>query len=44
MAQAGLRHALLPERLALDAGLGRRIGGGESYVTIGLTLSEPVLR
>lgn len=44
MAQAGVRYAVLADRLALDAGFGRQIGGGESYLTVGLALSGPVLR
>jgi hypothetical protein len=43
-AQAGLRVAVIPDRLALDAGVGDRIGhfGAERYYTIGLTLAGPV--
>lgn len=46
VAQAGARLTLVPDRLALDAGIGRRIGGGqaERYATIGLTFAGPVLR
>lgn len=46
LAQAGMRVTLVPDRLALDAGIGRRIGGGasERYATIGLTVAGPVLR
>jgi len=45
-AQAGLSYTLIPDRLALDAGVGRNIGraGGEHYVTAGLTLTGPGLR
>ncbi|QJE02047.1 hypothetical protein HH212_20150 [Massilia forsythiae] len=44
--QAGVRYALIPDRLALDAGVGDRIGhaGAERYYTIGLTLTAQVLR
>ncbi|MBW8900787.1 MAG: hypothetical protein JF619_22310 [Massilia sp.] len=44
--QAGVRYTLVPDRLAIDAGLGSRIGhpGAERYVTVGLTLAGPVLR
>ena len=49
MAQAGVRVTLVPDRLALDAGIGRRIGGGggnggERYATVGLTFAGPVFR
>lgn len=46
LAQAGVRLTLVPERVALDAGIGRRIGGGDSqrYATAGLTFAGPVLR
>jgi hypothetical protein len=45
-AQAGMRYTLVPDRLAVDAGVGQRIGGrdAERYYTIGLTLDTPVLR
>lgn len=45
-AQAGARYAVIPDRLALDAGVGDRIGrfGAERYYTIGLTLTAQVLR
>ena len=39
--QAGVRLTLVPDRLALDAGLGTRLGGGERYATFGLTLAGP---
>lgn len=44
--QAGARFAVVPDRLALDAGVGSRIGrlGAERYFTFGLTLAGPVLR
>jgi hypothetical protein len=44
--QAGIRFTVVPDRLALDAGLGSRIGrlGAERYATVGLTLAGPVLR
>jgi hypothetical protein len=44
MAQAGVRVTLVPDRLALDAGIGRRIGGGECYATVGLTFAGRVFR
>jgi hypothetical protein len=46
MAQAGVRVTLVPDRVALDAGIGRRIGAGaaERYATIGLTVAGPMLR
>ncbi len=45
-AQAGLRLDVVPDRLALDVGIGRRLGRGgpERYATLGLTISAPVLR
>lgn len=45
-AQAGLSMQAIPDRLALDAGVGQRLGraGLERYVTIGLTYAAPVLR
>lgn len=45
-AQTGARWTLIPDRLALDAGVGSRIGrlGAERYFTFGLTLAGPVLR
>jgi hypothetical protein len=44
--QVGLRYTLIPDRLAIDAGLGSRTGrpGAERYVTVGLTLAGPVFR
>jgi hypothetical protein len=44
--QAGVRYTLVPDRLAIDAGLGSRLGrlGAERYVTLGLTLAGPVFR
>jgi len=44
MAQAGMRWTLVPDHLALDTGVGRRIGGreGESYYTVGLTFAGAV--
>ena len=44
--QAGARFAVIPDRLALDAGVASRIGhiGAERYFTFGLTLAGPVLR
>ena len=44
--QAGLRLDAIPGRLALDAGAGQRLGqgGAERYLTLGMTLSTPVLR
>lgn len=42
LAQAGVRVTLVPDRIALDAGIGRRIGGGERYATVGLTFAGPV--
>lgn len=44
--QAGARFAVIPDRLALDAGVGSRIGriGNERFYTFGLTLAGPVLR
>lgn len=39
--QAGVRLTLIPDRLAFDAGLGTRAGGGERYATFGLTLAGP---
>lgn len=47
LAQAGMRVTLVPDRLALDAGIGHRIGGGgtgDRYATVGLTMAGPVLR
>jgi len=46
LAQAGVRATLVPDHLALDAGIGRRIGGGasERYATVGLTFAGPLLR
>ena len=44
LAQAGVRVTLVPDRIALDAGIGRRIGGGERYATVGLTFAGPVFR
>jgi len=46
MVQAGIRVTLVPDRVALDAGIGRRIGGGDSerHATVGLTFAGPVLR
>lgn len=46
--QAGARFSVIPDRLALDAGVGSRIGrigrtGAEAYFTFGLTLAGPVL-
>lgn len=45
-AQAGMSYTVIPDRLAFDAGIGRRIGhaGAERYVTAGLTLTSPALR
>ncbi|WP_296945221.1 hypothetical protein [uncultured Massilia sp.] len=45
-AQAGLHLDVIPDRLALDAGVGRRLGRGgpERYATLGLTVAAPVLR
>jgi hypothetical protein len=45
-AQAGMSYTVIPDRLALDAGVGHSIGraGGEHYVTAGLTLTGPGLR
>lgn len=42
--QAGVRWTVIPDRLALDAGVGSRSGrpGAERYATIGLTLAGPV--
>lgn len=37
--QVGARLTLVPERLALDAGVGQRLGGGERYYTVGLTVA-----
>ena len=37
--QAGVRLTLIPDRLAFDAGLGTRAGGGERYATVGLTFA-----
>lgn len=39
MGQAGARLTLVPERLALDAGVGQRPGGGDRYYTLGLTVA-----
>lgn len=41
--QVGLRVDAIPERLALDAGVGQRLGRGgrERYATLGLTLALP---
>ena len=46
LTQAGMRITLVPDRVALDAGIGRRLGGGasERYATVGLTFAGPVLR
>ena len=45
-AQAGARYAVIPDRAALDAGMGTRIGrtGAEHYFTVGLTLAGPATR
>lgn len=45
-AQVGMSYTVIPDRIALDAGIGRRIGhaGAERYVTAGLTLTSPALR
>jgi hypothetical protein len=45
-AQAGMSVQVIPDRLALDAGLGQRVGraGLERYATVGLTYAAPVLR
>jgi hypothetical protein len=44
--QAGARFTIIPDKFALDAGVGSRIGrlGAERYVTIGLTVAVPALR
>lgn len=44
--QAGARWTIIPDRLALDAGVGSRIRrlGAEKYFTFGLTVTGPVLR
>jgi hypothetical protein len=44
--QAGVRYTVVPDRLAIDAGLGSRLGrpGAERYVTVGFTLAGPVFR
>lgn len=44
--QAGLRLDAIPDRLALDAGVGQRVGGSgaERYFTIGLTLAGQLFR
>jgi hypothetical protein len=44
--QAGVRFAVIPDKLSFDAGVGSRIGnlGEERYLTLGLTLSGRVLR
>jgi hypothetical protein len=44
--QAGARWTLIPDRLALDAGVGSRSGrpGAEQYLTFGLTFAGPVPR
>jgi hypothetical protein len=44
--QAGLRVTVIPDRLALDAGVGQRLGHGDAqrYYTLGLTLAGPVHR
>jgi hypothetical protein len=45
-AQAGARWTVVPGRLALDAGIGGRLGrlGAGRYFTFGLTLAGPVRR
>jgi hypothetical protein len=45
-AQAGARLTVVPDRLALDAGIGSRLGriGAERYFTFGLTLAGLVQR
>lgn len=45
-AQAGLSVQAIPDRLALDAGVGQRLGRGglERYATVGLTWALPGLR
>lgn len=42
-AQAGARFTVIPDRVALDAGMGSRIGhvGALRYFTLGLTLAGP---
>jgi hypothetical protein len=44
--QAGLRFAVIPDRLAFDAGIGDRAGhfGAERYYTLGLTFAGPAPR
>jgi hypothetical protein len=44
--QAGVRYTVIPDRVAIDAGLGSRIGrlGAERYVTVGVTFAGPVPR
>jgi hypothetical protein len=44
--QVGVRYTLVPDRVAVDAGVGSRMGrpGAERYMTIGLTLAGPVSR
>lgn len=41
-AQGGMRFTLIPERLALDAGVGTRLTrfGAEAYYTVGMTLAS----